>query len=88
MLNHLELYFLTHPKDLSVLSPDPKVVERIVNEAGGRGSLEPRGIMGSTQALSGPLAQRVGHFAVPTQELHDLIWKICRYPDRAELYHE
>lgn len=88
MLNHLELYFLTHPKDLSVLAPDPKVLELIVIEVGRRGSLEPRGIMGSTPALSGPLAQGVGHFAVPKQELLDLIWMICRYPDRAELYHE
>lgn len=44
MLNHLVLCFLTHPKDLSTLAPDPHVPELIVIEEGGV-SLEPRGTL-------------------------------------------
>lgn len=84
MLNHLELYFLTHPKDLSVLAPDPKVMELIVIEVGRRGSLDPRGIMIVPLHCLALWPKGLGTFAV----LLDLIWKICRYPDRAELYHE
>lgn len=57
MLNHLELCFLTHPKDLSVLAPDPHVLELIVVEGWGGVSLEPRGTLDSTPTLAGTLGQ-------------------------------
>lgn len=58
MLNHLEVCFLTHPKDLSVLAPDPHVLELRVVEGGGV-SLEPRGALDSTPTLAGTLGQGV-----------------------------